>query len=186
MICHARTLQYILVHFAVSLAHWVDERRKVYEARQRRVEAICLKHNVSSVSSNDTMEDLINFSVHNDSATGNPWAKKQKNMATRVGKFKVFCRQVRASESSARFWSNSKICHSRSFLLSVYRTTVALWSFWVQNDSSIAYTLTARPRPNSTIAMVSIDLATVSHQMMTHLNPICLNLSAENLGKIIY
>ena len=56
--------------FAVSLAHWLEERQKVYEARQRRVEAICHKNNVSTISSNDTMEDLINFSVHNDSATG--------------------------------------------------------------------------------------------------------------------
>ena len=54
----------------MSLAHWLDERQKVYEARQRRVETICHKNNVSTVSSNDTMEDLINFSVHNDSATG--------------------------------------------------------------------------------------------------------------------
>ena len=56
--------------FTVSLAHWLEERQKVYEARQRRVETICHKNNVSTVSSNDTMEDLINFSVHNDSATG--------------------------------------------------------------------------------------------------------------------
>jgi len=55
---------------SVSLAHWLEERQKVYEARQRRVETICHKNNVSTVSSNDTMEDLINFSVHNDSATG--------------------------------------------------------------------------------------------------------------------
>jgi len=55
---------------SVSLAHWIEERQKVYEARQRRVEAICHKNNVSTMSSNDTMEDLINFSVHNDSATG--------------------------------------------------------------------------------------------------------------------
>ena len=54
----------------MSLAHWLEERQKVYEARQRRVEAICHKNNVSTMSSNDTMEDLINFSVHNDSATG--------------------------------------------------------------------------------------------------------------------
>ena len=54
----------------MSLAHWLEERQKVYEARQRRVETICHKNNVSTVSSNDTMEDLINFSVHNDSATG--------------------------------------------------------------------------------------------------------------------
>ncbi len=56
---------------SVSLAHWIEARRKVYEARQRRVEAICQKFNVSTTSSNDTMEDLINLSVHNDSASGN-------------------------------------------------------------------------------------------------------------------
>ena len=62
--------KYFLILFTVSLAHWLEERQKVYEARQRRVETICHKNNVSTVSSNDTMEDLINFSVHNDSATG--------------------------------------------------------------------------------------------------------------------
>ena len=60
----------VFISFPVSLAHWIEERQKVYEARQRRVEAICHKNNVSTMSSNDTMEDLINFSVHNDSATG--------------------------------------------------------------------------------------------------------------------
>ena len=57
--------------FLVSLAHWMDERQKVYKARQRRVETICQKFNVATFSSNDTMEDLINQSVHNDSASGN-------------------------------------------------------------------------------------------------------------------
>ena len=57
--------------FSVSLAHWMDERQKVYKARQRRVETICQKFNVATFSSNDTMEDLINQSVHNDSASGN-------------------------------------------------------------------------------------------------------------------
>ena len=57
--------------FSVSLAHWMDERQKVYDARQRRVDAICQKYNVATFSSNDTMEDLINQSVHNDSASGN-------------------------------------------------------------------------------------------------------------------
>jgi len=55
---------------SVSLAHWMDERQKVYKARQRRVETICQKFNVATFSSNDTMEDLINQSVHNDSASG--------------------------------------------------------------------------------------------------------------------
>ena len=55
----------------MSLAHWLDERQKVYDARQRRVDAICHRFNVSTVSSSDAMEDLINLSVHNDSATGN-------------------------------------------------------------------------------------------------------------------
>ena len=55
----------------MSLAHWMDERQKVYKARQRRVETICQKFNVATFSSNDTMEDLINQSVHNDSASGN-------------------------------------------------------------------------------------------------------------------
>jgi len=55
---------------SVSLAHWMDERQKVYDARQRRVDAICHRFNVSTVSSSDAMEDLINLSVHNDSATG--------------------------------------------------------------------------------------------------------------------
>ena len=49
----------------------MDERQKVYDARQRRVDAICHRFNVSTVSSSDAMEDLINLSVHNDSATGN-------------------------------------------------------------------------------------------------------------------
>ena len=61
----------IFLFFLVSLAHWMDERQKVYKARQRRVETICQKFNVATFSSNDTMEDLINQSVHNDSASGN-------------------------------------------------------------------------------------------------------------------
>ena len=63
--------KYIVYFFLVSLAHWMDERQKVYKARQRRVETICQKFNVATFSSNDTMEDLINQSVHNDSASGN-------------------------------------------------------------------------------------------------------------------
>ena len=63
-----KNIQYF---FLVSLAHWMDERQKVYKARQRRVETICQKFNVATFSSNDTMEDLINQSVHNDSASGN-------------------------------------------------------------------------------------------------------------------
>merc|ERR1712062_755548 len=55
---------------AVSLAHWLDKRGVVYESRQKRIEAMCAKYNVSTISSNDTVEDLINFSVHNDSASG--------------------------------------------------------------------------------------------------------------------
>ena len=62
---------FFLTFFSVSLAHWMDERQKVYDARQRRVDAICQKYNVATFSSNDTMEDLINQSVHNDSASGN-------------------------------------------------------------------------------------------------------------------
>ena len=54
----------------VSLAHWLDKRGVVYESRQKRIEAMCAKYNVSTISSNDTVEDLINFSVHNDSASG--------------------------------------------------------------------------------------------------------------------
>lgn len=61
----------LVYFFLVSLAHWMDERQKVYKARQRRVETICQKFNVATFSSNDTMEDLINQSVHNDSASGN-------------------------------------------------------------------------------------------------------------------
>ena len=60
----------VLIAFAVSLAHWLEERRKVYQARQHRVDATCQKYNVSTVPSNDTLQDLINFSVHNDSASG--------------------------------------------------------------------------------------------------------------------
>ena len=48
----------------------MERRKEVYEARQNRVEAVCKKFNVTTTSSEDQVEDLINRFLHNDTASG--------------------------------------------------------------------------------------------------------------------
>lgn len=91
--------------FAVSLAYWLDQRSQVYEARQRRVETICHKYNVSTTSSNDTMEDLINFSVHNDSATGMLFRfYDDTHRVLQVVKWNFFCFQTTDTHTWCMSW----------------------------------------------------------------------------------
>ena len=43
---------------AVLLEHWLEERQKVYKARQERIDSVCHKNNVSMISSEDIMKAL--------------------------------------------------------------------------------------------------------------------------------
>ncbi len=55
---------------SASLINWMERRKKVYEARQNRIETICKKYNVTTTSSEDQVEDLINRFLHNETASG--------------------------------------------------------------------------------------------------------------------